>query len=78
MKKIILIAFIITAVFETHSYSFFKGPVEKCMDAVEKKGGHVNYAAKICSGMTGEAWKCVRRVEKSGTYLYAAIKRCNK
>ena len=60
-----------------NAYSFFKTPVETCMDKLEDAGFHISFAAKNCNKFTKESLKCMKMIEDSGLHITYAAKVCN-
>ena len=67
----------INPIITQNAFSFFKSPVETCMDKLEDAGFHISFAANNCNNFTKESLKCMEIIEDAGMHITHAAKVCN-
>tara|TARA_B110000444_G_scaffold216738_1_gene215388 strand:+ start:467 stop:727 length:261 start_codon:yes stop_codon:yes gene_type:complete len=66
----------INPIITQNAFSFFKSPVETCMDKLEDAGFHISFAANNCNNFTKESLKCMEIIEDAGMHITYAARSC--
>ena len=66
----------INPIITQNAFSFFKSPVETCMDKLEDAGFHISFAANNCNNFTKESLKSMEIIEDAGMHITYAARSC--